>query len=479
MRTFCIALIVLMAGVAEPLLAADYRFQALIDLDGDTTHGCAVEVGETRLAGGEFRAFARTDRARVLEVVLQSCVDAAWRDEFRSSQIVPIAHGQGENGSDRIRWSLPLNRFGELPPLSLRLLSERLDVAAYDSVDDGAAPRALDLDLGSIGRPIPTLDVFGRLIAVLVLLLLGWRHMRRVGRHVPLMIALPVILGMVQLVQPVSRADADVASSIVASDVSGDSTDAGSDILRAQIAVVGQTLEFQFDVSNIEDPESTGTTRVLFIGNSLTYTNDLPLMVEAIAAQAGKVLVADAITAPGAALEDHFNRGLAQAAIASGGYQWVIMQQGPSSLPASQVHLSYWAGRFDPLIRASGARPALFMVWPEAARRSYFSEVRNSYSNAAYAINGMFIPAGEAWRESWHADPELLLYGSDQFHPSELGSYVAALSIFSELYRQSPEGLPPQLSLSNGQTYRFSPEKASTVQAAAWRTHLALGRSGG
>ena len=73
MRRLCAALLALIALVAEPLLAADYRFQALIDLDGDTTNGCAVESGGASLGGSEFRAFARTDRARVLEVVLQSC----------------------------------------------------------------------------------------------------------------------------------------------------------------------------------------------------------------------------------------------------------------------------------------------------------------------------------------------------------------------------------------------------------------------
>ena len=334
-------------------------------------------------------------------------------------------------------------------------------------------------DLGDFGRPIPALGGIGLLVVALALMLLGWRHLRHVGRHAPLIIALPLVLGIVQLAQPISRADADMERSVVASDASGDSADAGSDILRAQIAVVGQALEFQFDVNNIEEGGLPDVAKVLFIGNSLTYANDLPLMLQAIAAQAGKVLVADAITMPGASLEDHFNDGAAQVAIANGGYQWVIMQQGPSSLPASQVHLSYWARQFNPLIRAVGARPALYMVWPEAAQSVRFDDVRISYSNAAYAINGMFIPAGQAWREAWHADPELILYDSDQFHPSALGSYVAAMSMFAELYQQSPEGLPARLTLANGTIHNFNPDKARTVQAAAWRTHLTHGRTGG
>jgi hypothetical protein len=50
--------------------------------------------------------------------------------------------------------------------------------------------------------------------------------------------------------------------------------------------------------------------------------------------------------------------------------------------------------------------------------------------------------------------------------------------MFAELYQQSPYGLPPQLTLSNGLVMNFDDEQARTVQAAAWRTHLASGRRG-
>ena len=165
-------------------------------------------------------------------------------------------------------------------------------------------------------------------------------------------------------------------------------------------------------------------------------------------------------------------------ALANGGYQIVIMQQGPSSLPESREHLLQWTERFAPLIRAGGARPALYMVWPDITRLGYFGDVHASYSNAALAVNGMFIPAGEAWRVAWRVDPDLPLYDRDQFHPSALGSYTAALSMFCELYGQSPFGLSPRLVLANGQILEFDVAQARTVQAAAWSAHLQYGRAG-
>lgn len=478
MRIRCTAFLFLLALVAQSSMAADYRFQALLDLDGDPANGCEVDPGGTALQGSELRAFARTDRDQILQVVLQSCRDARWQDEYESLEAGPIGLGQGETGSDRVRWSLPLSHFAGRSSVSVRVVSERLDQPAQDIVGDGTSPRDLELALGGAASPLPALDWIGLLVVTLALIGLGSRRLRPAGRVASWVVVPLLVFAAVQLAQPISGAAADIERAVAASDAGNDSADAGSDLLQARIAVVGQALEFQFDVNNIEDNGLVDDARILFIGNSLTYFNDLPLMVQALAAQSGKTLTADDITAPNFALEDHFLGQTAHAALASGGYQWVVMQQGPSSLPASQNHLRTWARRFDPLIRAGGARPALFMVWPDAAHSASFGDVYDSYSNAALAINGMFIPAGEAWRWAWNLSPGLPLYGPDHFHPSPMGSYAAALSIFAELYQQSPIDLPARLRLSNGHEHQFEPAHARTLQIAAWRTHVVMGRRG-
>lgn len=65
------------------------------------------------------------------------------------------------------------------------------------------------------------------------------------------------------------------------------------------------------------------------------------------------------------------------------------------------------------------------MVWPESARFEFFDEVRASYQLAAQDVAGLFLPAGEAWIGAWALAPQLQLYGSDGYHPSELGTYLA------------------------------------------------------
>jgi hypothetical protein len=182
-----------------------------------------------------------------------------------------------------------------------------------------------------------------------------------------------------------------------------------------------------------------GRTRVLFIGNSLTYTNNLPSMYLALARQAGNdSVVAAQITFPDYALEDHWAEGSARRSLQTSRWEYVIMQQGSSALPASQLHLRTWAEQFAPLVRAAGAQPVMFMVWPTSGRVFDFPNVLQSYRDAAASIGGIFAPAGDAWTA--HGALESLY--SDGLHPSVRGTYIAALVLLERTLNIQPEQLP-------------------------------------
>jgi hypothetical protein len=207
--------------------------------------------------------------------------------------------------------------------------------------------------------------------------------------------------------------------------------------------------------------------RVLFVGNSLTQANDLPMLVTALAAGVGVQVQATDVSQGGFSLEDHWNDMRAPRAIDQGGWHFVVLQQGPSALLSSRENLRLWARRFDERIRAVGGRPALYMVWPEAARSGEFDNVRESYLLAAQDIKGLFLPAGDAWRAAWKREAELKLYGADDFHPSLLGSYTAALVITSKITLRSAIGMPTDFVLANGTHVVISTTEAQIVQAAA------------
>ena len=70
----------------------------------------------------------------------------------------------------------------------------------------------------------------------------------------------------------------------------------------------------------------TGNIRsILFVGNSLTYANDLPALVEKIGKEKRVVLKTKTIAFPNYALEDHWNDGNLQLLIASKKYDFVVV----------------------------------------------------------------------------------------------------------------------------------------------------------
>ena len=213
---------------------------------------------------------------------------------------------------------------------------------------------------------------------------------------------------------------------------------------------------------------SAGPLRVLFVGNSLTYANDLPWLLRRLGIADGITIETRDESQANYALEDHWNRPASRQALAQGGWDVVILQQGPSSLPASRANLIAWARNWADAVRAQGGTPALYMVWPDRSRLAFFDDVSLSYRLAADSAAARLYPAGEAWRAAWARDASLALYGPDDFHPSVMGSYLAALTIYRGLTGRTPSSLTD---------LGIQPATDELLQAAAAEAVAGFGRS--
>jgi hypothetical protein len=208
--------------------------------------------------------------------------------------------------------------------------------------------------------------------------------------------------------------------------------------------------------------------RVLFVGNSLTATNDLPGTVAALAAAVGRVRIDVGTIAPGGySLEDHWADGVARGALDGGGWDVVVLQQGPSSLPESRLNLIEWTTRWAAEARAHGTRPALLTVWPELARRPVFPAVIANHRAAARAAGAASFPAGAAWLDALSRAPRLPVYGPDGFHPSRVGTNLTAVVVYAGLTGTLPRVLPRDLGGSH-----LSAAAARRVRAAAARVRF-------
>lgn len=171
-------------------------------------------------------------------------------------------------------------------------------------------------------------------------------------------------------------------------------------------------------------------SRVLFVGNSLTYSNDLPTMVAELAAADSIKLIHKSFAFPDYSLEDHWNEGRVEEEIENGHYDFVIMQQGPSALDESRILLIEYVKKFSAVCKKANAKPVVFMVWPSKTRLFDLDRVIKNYTDAAKQTGSIICPAGLAWKNSLKNKPELELYSPDGFHPSLAGSHLSALTIY-------------------------------------------------
>ena len=88
--------------------------------------------------------------------------------------------------------------------------------------------------------------------------------------------------------------------------------------------------------SSVTATEEISGRSLLFIGNSLTYANDLPAMLARVAEAADDSVRVAMVAGPNLAVIDHVNGASdAVAEIGRGGWSFVVLQQGPGPAPRS------------------------------------------------------------------------------------------------------------------------------------------------
>lgn len=182
------------------------------------------------------------------------------------------------------------------------------------------------------------------------------------------------------------------------------------------------------------DEASKTEVNILFIGNSLTYTNNLPELVRKEARLKSIEVTTHMIAHPNYALADHWADGQIQKKIASGQYHFVVVQQGPSSQAEGRAMLLEYGSLIKKLCEEHQAKLAFFMVWPARANYHTFPGVIANHTEAAQQTNSILCPVGQVWKIHMDATKDFSYYSADEFHPSLAGSQSAAEIIVNALF---------------------------------------------
>ncbi len=164
-------------------------------------------------------------------------------------------------------------------------------------------------------------------------------------------------------------------------------------------------------------------TSILFIGNSLTYTNDLPQLVKAAAEENGHDVTTKMVAKPNYALMDHWADGAIQKLMRTNEYDFVVIQQGPSSQEYGRKILIDYAQKLSELCEKYDCQLAIFMAWPSRTYYHTFDGVIESHRLAAKATGSILCPVGEKWKAYFDKTQKHDYYGPDGFLSLLKGKY--------------------------------------------------------
>jgi hypothetical protein len=187
---------------------------------------------------------------------------------------------------------------------------------------------------------------------------------------------------------------------------------------------------------------SEDTLRVLFVGNSYTYYNNLPQLVSILSEQTGTKLITQKSVIGGAKLSEHWHglRDLkTKEMIRSGHYDIVILQEQSMGAIEQSDSLKFYAKLLCDLIKENGAVPYLYQTWAREKVPQYFETIEKVYAEVAEENDARLVPVGRAWRLANQSRPNVQLFDQDGSHPSNLGSFLAAYLFTATITGEIPE----------------------------------------
>ncbi|WP_339659040.1 HopJ type III effector protein [uncultured Polaribacter sp.] len=195
--------------------------------------------------------------------------------------------------------------------------------------------------------------------------------------------------------------------------------------------------------------------KVLFVGNSFTYYNNLPQVVSAMAKSQNVNIDTKHSTIGGSSLENHWKseRGT-QTRIMIELEKWdyvVFNNHSLSSITSPDKFLEY-SKKFADLVRSKGAEPIFMMTWAYKSNPLMLPQIEKMHKLLCEQTNTNYIPGGPLFASSIKYRPDIELF-HDDIHPSSNGTYLLGLALYKYFTGKTVTGIPGNISTldTNGQ----------------------------
>lgn len=217
--------------------------------------------------------------------------------------------------------------------------------------------------------------------------------------------------------------------------------------------------------------------RVLMIGNSYTFYNDLPDVLAAISTKTQYPLEVESYTAGAMSLRGFLDmpaHAKARQLLESGRYDWVVLQD-QSQTPAFRPEETMASvRRWSEIAKRHNTRVLLFLTWAHATRNGnrlqpqadMQERTSTTYCRAGVENKVAVAPVGEAWARWYRRNPGKPLHVNDLSHPNPQGTYLAACVLHAAISGKAIKGAPASFRTRGG-AFRVPGSVAGEMQKVA------------
>lgn len=185
------------------------------------------------------------------------------------------------------------------------------------------------------------------------------------------------------------------------------------------------------------------TVRVLLVGNSIIYTNNLPAILTQMGTANEKHVIVDMLARGGAQVADHLATDKVNSAIRSGKYDVVVFHdRGGNALCAASSPLDADCmqriddhRRFVELIRNSGSIPYLLGTYQPTAASLQLTQGERYIADSIGISN---IEISEKWNTAMMAVEDAPWLAEDGMHPGKALSTLMAMEIYRAIFGSYP-----------------------------------------
>ncbi len=203
-------------------------------------------------------------------------------------------------------------------------------------------------------------------------------------------------------------------------------------------------LFFLLNLTVVSAQEKKDTLRVLLVGNSYTYYENLPQVISLLSEGTPCKLITRKSVAGGVTFKQHWlgeHKLETRKLITEGNFDIVVLQEQSLGAVNEPDSMAKYASLLCGLIRESGARPYFYVTWAREKVPQYQETIDEVYTRIARENKAGLIPVGDSWKAAREIRPGISLFASDGSHPSQLGSFLTACIFVKTLSGTLPENI--------------------------------------